>query len=291
MNSDNEGSGDQPQPVVHGPQSVSLHEALDGLSLSASGLAFIYSALELLAARFGLSDAVIVLDNETVGTQIFRLGGRAVSKSFASRPDIVRGLYCEPPIVAADDLELVWSACQRALSLQQSHLVESKESSAGVESGPVGDEAPRSAAQLGLLASERAKTAGRDLLRFFDIHSLSKSSRGMISQTLVLVDVVTFVLTMANVHGPVRYVLGLILGVVIPGWSVVGLINLKNAALELSLTIASSLAMVMIAAQLLITFHLWHPIVLEEFTCLVCVPSLMLQSVSRSSHPSDMKSA
>ena len=58
----------------------------------------------------------------------------------------------------------------------------------------------------------------------------------------------------------------------------VGLLKLRNAALELGLAIAVSLALLMVAAQLLITLDLWHPVTLEELTCLACLPSLIFQS-------------
>jgi hypothetical protein len=34
----------------------------------------------------------------------------------------------------------------------------------------------------------------------------------------------------------------------------------------------------MVAAQIFITLNFWHPIVLEEITCLLCAPALVAQS-------------
>ena len=100
----------------------------------------------------------------------------------------------------------------------------------------------------------------------------------MLSQAALFTDCLVFLLTIGEVHGPIRFVSGLVLGLFIPGWSVVGRLRLRNAALELGLAIAASLAILMVAAQLLITLDLWHPVALEELTCLVCLPSLISQS-------------
>jgi hypothetical protein len=103
---------------------------------------------------------------------------------------------------------------------------------------------------------------------------------------LVVIDLITLGLTLAGVHGPVRFVLGVTLGLLVPGWSVVGLLKLNNAPLEFSLTVGSSLAMLMVAAQILITVHAWHLGGLEAVTCLVCLPSLLWQarSLRQSTH-------
>jgi hypothetical protein len=208
-----------------------MRAALNELAAGESGLGFIYSALELLAERFELSDAVIVLENESVGLQIFRLGGRDVSVDLAMRLRTTSAVYCTPDIVPADELEVVRLACQQALSSPSSPF-------------------------------------------------LTPISRSYVSRALAVVDVVTLVMAMANVHGPARFFVGLIFGVVIPGWSVVGLLKLKNAALEIGLTLATSLSLIMILAQIMITVHLWHPILLQEILCLLCFPSLWWQSTT-----------
>ncbi|MDE3065257.1 MAG: hypothetical protein KGJ36_06275, partial [Acidobacteriota bacterium] len=48
------------------------------------GIDFLYKLLDLVAERHGLSDVVVVLSHESFGTQIFRLGGRAVSAEEAA---------------------------------------------------------------------------------------------------------------------------------------------------------------------------------------------------------------
>jgi hypothetical protein len=83
---------------------------------------------------------------------------------------------------------------------------------------------------------------------------------------------------LGNVHGSVRFVFGLVLGIAIPGWSIVGLLRLRYAALEIGLTMATSFALIMVSAQILITAHLWHLVAFEEFICMLCLPSLLWQS-------------
>jgi uncharacterized membrane protein len=99
-----------------------------------------------------------------------------------------------------------------------------------------------------------------------------------ISKVLLIIDILNFSLTVAQVAGPTRFILGLILVIVIPGWSLVGLLKLRRAGLEFSLSMAVSLALLMIIAQILMTFHLWHLGALELVVCLLCLPSLAWQS-------------
>jgi hypothetical protein len=199
------------------------------MAIGESGLGFIYSALEILATRFGLGDAAIVIANESVGLQMFRLGQRDVSVELAVRLGATPGVYCSPDIVPADDLEVFLGACQRALSSPQIRLI-------------------------------------------------APNWRAIISTVLVLIDVATFVMATTDIHGPGRFYCGLVVGLAIPGWSVVGLFKLKNAALEVGLTLATSLSMIMILAQIMMTVHLWHPILLQELLCVVCLPSLVWQA-------------
>jgi hypothetical protein len=230
MSADDDGTGNQHAPSKDDQRSQLMRDSLNELAAGQSGLSFIYSALELLAERYELTDAVIVLENESVGLQIFRLGGRDVSVDLAVRVGSASALYCSPPVVPADELEIVRLACQQALSSP---------------SGPF----------------------------------LTSNSRAFISRALLLIDVVTFIMAVANFHGPFRFFIGLIFGVFVPGWSIVGLLKLKNSALEVSLTLATSLCLIMILAQIMLTVNLWHPIVLQEFICVLSVPSLWWQSM------------
>jgi hypothetical protein len=64
---------------------------LNELSERELGVGFIYSILKLFATRHGLTDVAVVLVNESFGTQIFRLGGEAVTPGDGGTPQRVAG--------------------------------------------------------------------------------------------------------------------------------------------------------------------------------------------------------
>ena len=51
---------------------------LDQMSTSEINIGFIYSVIDLLARRYELTDAVVVLRDEALGTQAFRLGQKSL---------------------------------------------------------------------------------------------------------------------------------------------------------------------------------------------------------------------
>jgi hypothetical protein len=278
MNSGYGGDENSFEPSDLTVQNASLQGALDVLASSESGVGFIYSALALLVDRFHLLDVVIVLEDQSAGTQIFRYGGKAVNKNFAAQFGVVPGVYCEPRVVAADDLEVVRAACQQELLLHQTRLVGFHETRAQL--GDRHDESliDQAAAERNVEIVGRPHVARSALSRVTVTRSPERNARRRISVILAIVDVATLLLAATNVDGPVRFFLGLVLGIFIPGWSVVGLIKLKNAALEVGITMAVSLSLLMLCAQVLITARLWHLALFEDFTCVVCLPSLMWQS-------------
>ena len=90
---------------------------LNELSERELGVGFIYSILDLFATRHGLSDVAVVLVNEGFGTQMFRLGGEAVTTDMAAHLNASPGVYCEPDTVPSAECDAVRTACQLALSL------------------------------------------------------------------------------------------------------------------------------------------------------------------------------
>lgn len=61
------------------------------------GIGFVYGALEELAVSYGLGDAVLVLDADSLGTQAFRLGRRPLAPEHpAELLGRGRGLYTTP---------------------------------------------------------------------------------------------------------------------------------------------------------------------------------------------------
>jgi diguanylate cyclase (GGDEF)-like protein len=94
-----------------------FQKMLDELGRSELGVGFIYSVLDLLAARYELTDAVVVLVHESFGTQTFRLGHQTVTPEMAARIGTSPGVYCEPDAVPEVECDAVRTACQLSLSL------------------------------------------------------------------------------------------------------------------------------------------------------------------------------
>jgi diguanylate cyclase (GGDEF)-like protein len=87
---------------------------LDQLSASEFGIGFVYSVLTLLAQHYQLSDAVVVIGDESLGTQAFRLDRKNVG---GDSPATVPGVYSEPDVVPGVVKDVVRSVSQLALSL------------------------------------------------------------------------------------------------------------------------------------------------------------------------------
>jgi uncharacterized membrane protein len=107
----------------------------------------------------------------------------------------------------------------------------------------------------------------------------ARRARATISTGLVVADVVLLAMIGTGVHGPSRFVVGLVVAVLVPGWAVVGLLRLGSAALEIGLTVALSLSVLMVAAQLLIMLDQWHLTALQVAVCVLALPSLGWQAL------------
>jgi diguanylate cyclase (GGDEF)-like protein len=91
---------------------------LDELSSTDVGIGFVYSVLDLLAERYGLSDATVVLFDEALGTQAFRLGRRQVDPDAIVQLGSETGVLTEPHGIVPDVVrDAVRSVCQLSLSL------------------------------------------------------------------------------------------------------------------------------------------------------------------------------
>jgi hypothetical protein len=275
MSSDDDTDGTASDDSDHTSPVLSLRASLDELAVSRTGLRFVYGALAILAKHFGLRDAVVVLEGEGNATQIFRLGGKAVSRTFASQSGMSPGVYCDPPVVGAEEFQEIMIACQRALTQSRTPRATHTEPTEEPSVGPSHDRVAVATVM------ERRSRFMRQITNASDASPSPRyrvDPRRFLSRLLVVVDVATFVMTVSNIQGPSRFFLGLILGIAIPGWSVVGLLRLRNGALEVGLTMATSLSLIMISAQILMTANLWHLIAFEKFTCVACLPSLLWQS-------------
>jgi hypothetical protein len=104
--------------------------------------------------------------------------------------------------------------------------------------------------------------------------------RRLAAALALAVDALVLYTAVADAHGAARLVLGLAMTLVVPGWSIIGLLRLKDPALEIGLTVAVSLALYTVAAQILMALHAWHLVGLEEAVGVLCVPLLMWQVVT-----------
>jgi diguanylate cyclase (GGDEF)-like protein len=90
---------------------------LDQMSTSEVNIGFIYSVLDLLARRYKLTDAVVVLRDEALGTQTFRLGQKSLASDSPASLATAPGLFSEPDIVPNVVRDVVRNVCQLALTL------------------------------------------------------------------------------------------------------------------------------------------------------------------------------
>jgi len=95
---------------------------LKELSERELGVGFIYSILNRFAERHDLTDVVVVVDDDTNGSQMFRLGGAQVPPTLAAQLGDAPGVYCEPDVVPAAECDAVRTACQLTFSLHRARF-------------------------------------------------------------------------------------------------------------------------------------------------------------------------
>jgi uncharacterized membrane protein len=108
-----------------------------------------------------------------------------------------------------------------------------------------------------------------------------RRQRASLSTLLVFADLFMAAVVALNLHGAWRVPVGLAFCVVVPGWSIVGLLRLNNTPLEVGLSMAAGLCALTVLAQLAITFNLWHLTLLQLVVCAACLPSLLWQALER----------
>jgi len=107
---DTDGNGQLHEPWV-------FLTMLDQMSTTEVNIGFIYSVLDLLARRYRLSDAVVVLNDEALGTQAFRLGRKSLTHHSPASRATSPGVFCEPDVVPHVVRDVVRNVCQLALTL------------------------------------------------------------------------------------------------------------------------------------------------------------------------------
>jgi diguanylate cyclase (GGDEF)-like protein len=108
-----------PYPDLDG----ALGELPSLLARSVSGVQFIYQSLDLVAARYGLKDLVVVVD-KLERPQMFRLGRAPVQMGQGPLPPYLHaalsgrpGLYADPPVVGPQTAASLISLVELALRL------------------------------------------------------------------------------------------------------------------------------------------------------------------------------
>jgi hypothetical protein len=92
----------------------------------------------------------------------------------------------------------------------------------------------------------------------------------------LLIDGVALVMDIAQLHGPIRFVVSLVFSVVVPGWSIVGFARIRDLAWLVALTIATSFALEIIIGEIVLSSW-WHLQILEVILAVVCGALLVEQ--------------
>jgi hypothetical protein len=266
-----------PQRTVEVGGAATLADDLERLRTSETGAGYVYFALDLLASRYALTDAYIVIDLGPLGLQVFRLGGKT---KFPGRDEVQhaqRGVFSEPIVVPESDARIFYDAC--ALELMNPRPLQPGIDKLYSPDSLQAKTSSRTPAANGDVSDDEWFISGStgDSWRVGQLDN-APLIRRRFTQFLVCVDIANLIMAFANTHGPEKFFLGLLFGVFVPGWSIIGYLRLKNAALEIGLSVATSLALIMVSAQIMITLNLWHLVAFEELLAIVCLLPLLPQS-------------
>ena len=102
-------------------------------------------------------------------------------------------------------------------------------------------------------------------------------TRFLVTASSIALDGLALAFTQAHVTGVSRFWFGLLFVLVVPGWSIVGLLRLRWPAAEVSLTIAVSFGVTLLIAQAMLWAHAWHPTAEEMGIGLGALPLLGVQ--------------
>lgn len=87
----------------------------EGLARQERGLGVLYEVLDEVATRYELTDVLVVLDHDELGTQVFRRQGESVESSALWRDDLDVGLYSDLTL-PSEVRECTLLACQLAFA-------------------------------------------------------------------------------------------------------------------------------------------------------------------------------
>ncbi len=95
--------------------------------------------------------------------------------------------------------------------------------------------------------------------------------------TLIGLSVVTIVLIVADIGGPVRAALALAAWLLVPGWAIVRLVVVDDITVRFCLTVAASFALAGFIGLSMVWTHFWHPQSVGVAVLLVSTVSLLIQ--------------
>lgn len=262
-------------PDFEADQNLSFEAELDRLRLETSGVAFIYASMSVFVSRFEMRDVVVVLSDGRQGTQLFRYEGKAITARQKALINAPPGVYSDPPTASANDSDLLFERCRiefddlRAVGDASTGVLPFRRFRVRPDVIPV---------DLPIDSSATTATEQHASEQEREVDPRGEFVRVAVSRCFVYVTVLNILFAAIDWTGPVRYLFGLALGVAIPGWAIVGRFHLHDAALEIGLSIASSVALLIISAQVLITIHFWHLTAYDIVLSLAVLPSLLVQA-------------
>jgi len=103
-----------------------------------------------------------------------------------------------------------------------------------------------------------------------------RQARIVTTEFLLLIDVMTFFFSALQIHGGVRFVVVMIFSLTVPGWSVVGFLQIRDVAWLVSLSVATSMALEMVLGEIMLA-RWWHLGIFEMLLAAVCAGALLWQ--------------
>jgi hypothetical protein len=104
--------------IAPGPMAARCAALMSELATDNSGIGLIYRALDTLVEHFALSNAAVVIDEPTLGRQIFSFGRQALDDREQLALARAPGLYTDPPLGPEQfDASMLTTLCAVSLRL------------------------------------------------------------------------------------------------------------------------------------------------------------------------------
>ncbi len=104
--------------IAPGPMAARCAALVSALATDSSGIALIYRALDTLVEHFELNNAAVVIDDPTLGRQVFSFGRQALDDREQLALARAPGLYTDPPLRPTQyDASMLTTLCAVSLRL------------------------------------------------------------------------------------------------------------------------------------------------------------------------------